>query len=117
MSTSDTDTDGDAGNEAENDAKRGRHLPAHLLGRIRTSTAGLLVAFVLVLGLYLYTRPDPTTVENSPVYIPPATSTEVAPTQVHPDPGADDHGYPDDHDTGAGHPRRPRTGPPAAAER
>ncbi|MGU3431470.1 hypothetical protein ACNHUS_00515 [Actinomycetes bacterium M1A6_2h] len=77
MSTS----DGDTGNETENDGTRTRSVPVHLLGRFRTSTVGLIVAFVLVLGLYLYTRPDPTTVENSPVYVPPTTSTQVAPTQ------------------------------------
>ena len=52
-----------------------RALPAKLPGGFRTSTAGLILAFVLLLALYGYMRPDPTTNENSPVYVPPTTAT------------------------------------------
>ena len=62
------------------DKQRKWTIPGHIVGKVRSSTVGLVVAFIVVLGLYLYLRPDPTTVENSPVYIPPATPSEVVVT-------------------------------------
>lgn len=50
------------------------------VGRMRRSTVGLLLAFVAVLAVYLYSRPDPTTVQNSPVYVPPPTSATTGAT-------------------------------------
>ncbi|KQU31286.1 hypothetical protein HQ308_15545 [Rhodococcus sp. BP-241] len=54
-------------------------IPARILGRFRTTTVVMVLAFLAVLVLWNNVRFDPTLNENSPVYVPPAPSSSEAP--------------------------------------
>ena len=57
-------------------------IPDRLLGRFRTTTVVMVVAFLVVLVLWNNVRYDPTLNENSPVYVPPEPTMTETPQQT-----------------------------------